>query len=108
MRTRNIKKQFWVNREEASLLKKKAKRCGLQEGVLLRKLIVNFEPREKPSDEFYETMQQMRSIGNNLNQIARKANSIGDINYQLYQLEAAKWNEFMIKVKKEYLLPKKN
>ena len=89
-------------------IKRKAKKCGLKEGILLRNLIDNFEPKEKPSEEFYETMQQMRSIGNNLNQIARKANSTGDINYQLYQHEAKKWNQFMIEVKRKYLLPKKS
>ena len=29
MRTRSIKKQVWLNREEATLLKKKAKKVGL-------------------------------------------------------------------------------
>ena len=43
MRTRSIKKQVWLNREEATLLKKKAKRVGFNESELLRNLIVGFE-----------------------------------------------------------------
>ena len=72
MRTRNIKKQVWLNREEATLLKKKAKKVGLNESELIRNFIIGFEPREKPDDRFYEVMNEMRAIGNNLNQIARK------------------------------------
>ena len=85
MRTRSIKKQVWLNREEATLLKKKAKKVGLNESELVRNL--------------------MRAIVNNLNQIARKANSLNLIDYPLYQKEADKWNQFMLKIKKEFLLP---
>jgi len=46
----------------------------------------------------------MRAIGNNLNQIARKAHSLNFIDEPLYRKEAEKWNQFMLKVKKEYLL----
>ena len=108
MRNRNIKKQVWLNREEATQLKKKAKKVGLNESELLRNLIIGFEPREKPGEEFYDTMKEMRSIGNNLNQIARKAHSLNFIDEPLYKKEAEKWNQFMLKVKKEYLLPKEN
>ena len=57
MRTRNIKKQVWLNREEATLLKKKAKKVGLNESELIRNFIIGFEPREKPDDRFYEVMK---------------------------------------------------
>ena len=29
-------------------------------------------------------------------------------NYPLYKKEAEKWNQFMLKIKKEFLLPKEN
>jgi len=106
MRTRNIKKQVWLNREEATLLKKKAKKVGLNEAALIRSYIVGIEPREKPDERFYDVMKEMRAIGNNLNQIARKANSLNFVDYPLYKKEADKWNQFMLKIKKEFLLPK--
>ncbi len=105
MRTRQIKKQVWLNREEAMLLKKKAKKVGLKESELVRSLIVGFEPREKPDDRFYDVMKEMRAIGNNLNQIARKANSLNFIDYQFYKCEADKLNQFMTLIKRKYLLP---
>lgn len=105
MRTRNIKKQIWINRDESILLKKKAKKVGLNESELLRSLIIGFEPREKPDDRFYDVMKEMAAIGNNLNQIARRANSLNFVDYPLYKKEADKWNQFIIKIKKEFLLP---
>lgn len=38
-----------------------------------------------------------------MNQIARVANSTGDINKEYYQKEADKFNEFMLKVKERFL-----
>ncbi|MDO5571847.1 MAG: plasmid mobilization relaxosome protein MobC [Bacteroidales bacterium] len=102
-RNRNIKKQVWLNREEAIMLSKKSKKVGMNEATYIRNLLMNYEPREKPDDRFYETMKQMRLIGNNLNQIARKVNSLGYIEESYYKKESEKWNEFMIKVKKVYL-----
>ena len=103
MRTRSIKKQVWLNREEATLLKKKAKKVGLNESELLRNLIVGFEPREKPDERFYEALNQMRAIGNNLNQIARKANALDIIDAPFYKKVYTKWNELAENIKKEFL-----
>ena len=55
-------------------------------------------------DRFYDAMKEMRAIGNNLNQIARKANLLNFIDCALYKNEAENWNRFMINIKKEYLL----
>ncbi len=52
-------------------------------------------------------MKEMRAIGNNLNQIARKANALNFIDCSLYKKEVENLNRFMMDVKREYLLPKK-
>lgn len=51
-------------------------------------------------------MKEMRTIGNNLNQIARKANVLNFIDCLLYKKEVKNLNRFMMDVKREYLLPK--
>ena len=106
MRKRNIKKQIWLNREEASQLKKKAKKVGLNEATLVRSLILGFEPKEKPDDRFYEVMKELRDIGNNLNQIAKKANYLNYIDERNYKEETDKLNEFILKIKHEFLSSK--
>lgn len=107
MRTRNIKKQFWLNDEENQKLRKKARVTGLSEADLLRFLINDFLPKEKPPQEFYEAIKQLRAIGNNLNQIAKKANSLNLINEKYYMLETDKLNQFIVQIKAKYLLPEK-
>ena len=104
MRKRNIKKQIWLNREEASQLKKKAKKVGLNEATLVRSLILGFEPKEKPDDRFYEVMKEFRSIGNNLNQIAKKANYLNYIDTKMYEEEIHKLNKFIMEIKRKFLL----
>lgn len=103
MRKRNIKKQIWLNREEAGQLKKKAKKVGLNEATLVRNLILGFEPKEKPDDRFYEAMKEFRSVGNNLNQIAKKANYLNYIDTSMYIEETKKLNAFIIDIKKQFL-----
>ena len=50
MRNRTIKKSFYLNEEENRLLK------------------------EKPDEKFYDTLEQLRGVSTNINQIARVAN----------------------------------
>lgn len=106
MRTRGIKKQLWLSREEDKTLKNKAKKVGVSEAVLVRNLIMGFEPREKPDDRFYDVMKQLHGIGNSLNQLARKAHSLNFIDAPYYKKEAERFNKFILQVKKEYLVPK--
>lgn len=108
MRTRGIKKQLWLNREEDKLLKNKAKKVGVTEATLIRNLVIGFEPREKPDDRFYEVMKQLHGMGNSLNQIARKAHSLHFVDAPYYKKEADRFNKFILQVKKEYLIPKQD
>lgn len=103
MRARNIKKNFWLNREEASILKKKAKKAGLTEADFVRCLVMNVVIKEKPDERFYDVIKELRAIGNNLNQIAYKANATGNIDSHYYKQESEKWNDLIIKIKKEYI-----
>lgn len=59
-RNRNIKKQVWINREEAITLSKKSEKVEMNESTYIRYLLMSYESREKPDDRFYETMKQMR------------------------------------------------
>ena len=74
MRKRNIQKIVRFNRKEAQDLAAKAKKACLSEAGLIRLLIRGYEPKEKPDDRFYDVMRELSSIGNNINQLAAKAN----------------------------------
>lgn len=103
MRSSGLKEQFYVTYEEKCLLQSKADKAGLNKSEFLRSLIHGTELKEKPGEELYEFMKVLRSIGVNMNQIARVANLTGDINKEYYQKEADKFNEFMLEVKSRFL-----
>ncbi len=105
-RKRGIKKQFWFNKEEATILKKKAKKVGVNESTLIRDLVMGFEPKEKPDERFYDSLKQLRSIGNSFNQLAAKANALDLIDEVEYKKQKKKLDDIIIKLKEEYLYPK--
>lgn len=105
-RKRGIKKQFWFNKEEATILKKKAKKVGVTESTLIRNLVMGFEPKEKPDERFYDSLKQLRSIGNSFNQLAAKANALDLIDEVEYKKQKKKLDDIIIKLKEEYLYPK--
>ena len=107
MRTREIKKQFWLNEEEAKLLSSRAVNAGLTESDLLRFLIRGYEPREKPDERFYEAIKQLRIIGVNINQIAKKANISNYVDEKMYLKDYEKMNQLIDLIKNEFLRPKK-
>lgn len=100
---RTIKKQIWLNREEAQDLKKKAKKVCLSEAALIRLLLRGYEPREKPDDRFYEVTRQLSGIGNSLNQLAAKAHSLGYIDTPKLEEEIKRIHKFQVKVEEEFL-----
>lgn len=94
-----------LTREEAADLKRKAKICGISQSALIRILLKGYEPREKPGDRFFDVMRQMCAIGNSLNQIARKANSLGLFDAAEYKRQVEKFNQFQNQVEKEFFSP---
>ena len=94
-----------LTKEEAADLKRKAQICRISQSALLRILLKGYEPREKPDERFYEVMRQMCAIGNSLNQIARKANSLGLLDVAEYKRQVEKFNQFQNQVEKEFLSP---
>ena len=43
---------------------------------VIRLLLKGYEPREKPDERFYDVMRELSAIGNNINQLAAKANTL--------------------------------
>lgn len=86
MRKRTIKQQIWLNQQEKNLLKEKAKKVGLTESEFLRSCINGYKIKEQPTEEVKNFQRDITGIANNINQIARIANSSryisnNDLNY---------------------------
>lgn len=58
-------------------------------------LILGYQPKPKPEKEFYTALRNLSSIGNSINQLTAKANSLGfvdvpKLNKELKSLEKLK------------------
>ncbi|MCI9039859.1 MAG: hypothetical protein HFJ29_08415 [Clostridia bacterium] len=59
MRKRRIKKNFWFDETENNSLKNLSELSGKTEVQVIRKLITGTTIKEKPPQEFYETMKEL-------------------------------------------------
>ena len=108
MRKRNIQKIVRFSRDEAQDLQKKAKKACLSEAGLIRLLLRGYEPREKPDERFYDVMRELSSIGNNINRLAVKANTLGFVDAPQLKKEAERWHKFQADIERTYLRPDKS
>jgi len=68
-------------------------------------LLRGYKPKEKPDDRFYEAMRQLSSIGNNINQLAAKAHSLGFIDAKKLDEEVIRWHQFQADIERAFLRP---
>ena len=102
---KRIKKQFWLSPEDAKELKRKAELEELTETAVIRILIRGYEPREKPDGRFYDAMRNLSAIGNNINQLAVKANTLGFVDVPMLRREAERWHKFQADIEATFLRP---
>ena len=81
MSKRNIEKHILMNKAEAQDLQKKAKRA---------------------------CMRELSAIGNNINQLAAKANTLGFVDAPQLKKEAERWHKFQADVERTFLRPDKS
>lgn len=108
MRNRNIKINVFLNEEENKMLNEKAKKSGLNKSEFFRKIILDYQLKEKPDEKFYEVLSQLRGMANNLNQMTRTYNR-----YQGYMREDKftpllnQIQDLVLSLEQVYLLPQK-
>ncbi len=84
MRIRNIKLQIWLSEAEADSLERRARHSKKSKSAYVRNLINGYEPKVAPPIEYHRIIRELRAIGNNVNQIAHKANCTDDIRAEMY------------------------
>ena len=107
MRSRPIKKQVWLNSRENELLKRKCMKAGLSESAFFRLLINDSQIKEKPDENFYKILNNLRGIAININHLARVANTYQYIDNNKYNPLANKINNMIDDLQKFYLTPTK-
>ncbi len=103
MRTKTHKVQFWLSDEEYYEFIKKSKLSGLNRSDYFRNYVIGTELKEKPDDRFYQHLRLLRSASNNINQIAKKAHSLGFIDEPFLRKEVDKIDEMIDTLKLKYL-----
>ena len=101
MRERTIKKQMWINQEEANLLKLKSKKAGLNESEFLRSCIKGYKIKEQPTKEIRGFIKQISGIANNINQMAIRVNVRGYIQKEELEYLTNTINQFILEFQKK-------
>jgi hypothetical protein len=88
-RNRTVRVRVWLTEAEAAKLNEAVASSGLSRESYIRTLINGFVPIAKPPPDYHKMARELHSIGNNLNQIALRANATGDMNAPRYEKNAA-------------------
>ena len=100
MRKKNIKKQIWIDAKEDELLKKKSKQAGVSESEFVRSLIKGYRIKEQPTEEIKSFQREIYGIANNINQIARIANSRYSVSHDDYSYISKELSNFILNFEK--------
>lgn len=87
-RTCEIKVRFTKN--ELQELDKKVKKTGLSREGYVRLILQNKIPVALPPADYFDLAREVRALGNNINQIAQRAHSLGFIDAPKYRTDAEK------------------
>ena len=85
MNNRTIEIKVRLNQKEATILNERVKKSCLSREAYLRQLINGLVPQDAPPTDYYTMMKELYRIGNNLNQIAKKAQTLNMIDVPLYK-----------------------
>lgn len=101
MRKRNIKKQIWIDAKEDELLKRKSKEAGLTESEFIRSLIKGYRIKAQPTEEIKSFQRNLYGIANNINQIARIANSRYSVSHDNFEYISKTISDFILKFERK-------
>ncbi len=107
MRKRNIQIIVRLNDKEQQCLARQVKKTGLSQEAFIRTLINGYIPKELPPPDYYVMIQELHAIGNNLNQLAARANAIGHIDKTIFQYEANRLRKAILDIQAAVTLPER-
>lgn len=87
MRSRTITAKVMLNNKENEYLEKQVELSGLTKSEFLRQRIRDSEIKARLPDEYFKAYRLVSNLANNINQIARHANTTGYIGSK--QMDAA-------------------
>lgn len=107
-RTRNRHVSVWLTDAELAHLRKQATAAGLGIDPFLRSLILGVQLRPRPPDTYATLLRELSAIGNNINQLSVKANTLGFVDAPMLKREAQRWHKFQADIERVFLRPEKS
>ena len=105
MRTRRNSVGLWLSDAELTHLRQQCQITGLNTNTYLRKLIMGEHLCPRPPDAYAALLRELSAIGNNINQLAVKANALGFIDTPMLKAEALRWHKFQADIEAVFLRP---
>jgi len=107
MKKRSIEIKLRLSESEAKSLNGRVKKSGLSRENYLRHLIKNLIPTDVPPPDYHAMMNQLRAIGNNLNQIATKAHILNVLDVKRYNENVKTVKSAIVDITNAVMLPRK-
>lgn len=107
MNNRTIEIKVRLNQKEAAVLNEKVEKSSLSREAYLRQLINGLVPQDTPPPDYYVMMRELYRIGNNLNQIARKAHALNMIDVPLYKKTVMEFEAAVKEITEAVIFPRK-
>lgn len=99
------KKQFWLSDQQAADLAEKAKKACMTEAGLVRMLLRDYVPPERPGLEFFRDMNRVSEFAVRLQDLSGMTSD--EKARDLLTDEAAAWRAFRLEMERKYLKPER-
>ena len=102
--------RIWCHLSDDELLdfNQKVKKSGLTRQAYIRSLINGYTPKELPSFDYLTMAKQLHSLGNNIHQIAARANATGFFMVNEYEQYMNDVYDAIARIEKAILDPEKH
>ena len=107
MNNRTIEIKVRLNQREADILNEKVKKSSLSREAYLRQLIGGLIPQDARPPDYYAMMKELYRIGNNLNQIAKKAQTLNMIDVPLYKKTVGEFETAVKQITDAVVMPRR-
>lgn len=107
-RRRTHRIEVALNDKEYMKFRQNVQLCGMTQQKYLYSLITHHEPKPLPVQDFFSMIEQLRKIGNNINQLVMIAHKTGSIDIVRYKRDIAELNENILEIRTKVLLPEEN
>jgi len=107
MHKRSIEIKLRLNESEAKFLNKRVAKSGLSRESYLRDLIKDLVPTDMPPPDYHKMMNELRAIGNNMNQVAQKAHVLNVIDSRRYDEGLALLKDAIVEIVNAVNRPRK-